>query len=71
MAGAMLATHEAGRVVVPHGLGVTEGLQHGIGLDHLIFQVALQPEVRQRSSRGEIEVTQRSSRGQTGHTDQI
>lgn len=34
-------TYETGRVVVTHGLSVTESLQDGIGLDDLIFQGSL------------------------------
>lgn len=34
-------TYETGRVIVTHGLGVTEGFQDGIGLDDLILQVTL------------------------------
>lgn len=34
-------TYETRRVVVTHGLGVTEGFQDGIGLDDLILQVTL------------------------------
>ena len=29
---------EPGGVVVPHSLGVAEGLQDGVGLDHLVLQ---------------------------------
>ena len=37
-------THEARGVVVPHGLGVTERLQQGVGLDDLILQGSLLKE---------------------------
>ena len=30
-----------GGVVVPHSLGVTEGLHHGVSLDHLVLQRGL------------------------------
>jgi hypothetical protein len=31
----MIKTYETGRVVVPDGLGVAEGLHHGVGLHNL------------------------------------
>ena len=34
-------THEARGVVVTGGLGVTEGLQDGVGLDNLVLQGTL------------------------------
>jgi len=33
---------ESGRVVVSHGLGVTEGFQYGVSLDDLILKVTLE-----------------------------
>lgn len=39
--GQVKGTHEAGGVVVPHGLGVAEGLQGRVGLDDLVLQGAL------------------------------
>ena len=44
----LVATYESGRVVVTRGLGVTEGLQYGVGLHNLILQSAL-PETRSHS----------------------
>lgn len=32
-------THKAGGVVVSHGLGVTEGFQHRVGLHDLVLEV--------------------------------
>ena len=61
---AMLATHEARGVVVPHGLGVAERLQNRVGLHDLVLKVALRSEVKRRSDRGQTEVRQRSDRGQ-------
>ena len=40
------ATHKAGRVVVPHGLGIPEGLQQWVGADDLVFQCPLEQGVR-------------------------
>jgi hypothetical protein len=31
-------TYKSRRVVVPHSLGVAEGLQQGVGTDNLIFK---------------------------------
>ena len=39
-------THKAGRVVVPHGLGIPEGLQQWVGADDLVFQCPLEQGVR-------------------------
>jgi hypothetical protein len=36
-----LVTYETGRVVVTHCLGVTEGLQYGVGLNDLILKGSL------------------------------
>jgi hypothetical protein len=41
MAQVFWRTYETGGVIVTHGLGVTEGLEDGIGLDDLIFKGAL------------------------------
>ena len=41
MAAARLTTYEARGVVVSHCLGVTEGLQNGVGLHDLVFEVTL------------------------------
>ena len=61
MISAMLVTHESGRVVVSHGLGVTEGLQDRVGLDHLVLEVTLRSKVSQRLVRGLLEVSQGQS----------
>lgn len=34
-------TYETGGVVITHGLGVTEGFKHRVGLDDLIFKSSL------------------------------
>ena len=34
-------SYESRGVVIPHGLGVSKGLQQGVGLDDLIFQRSL------------------------------
>lgn len=39
-----LVTYETGRVVVTHCLGVTEGLQYGVGLNDLILKGSLWQE---------------------------
>lgn len=34
-------SYESRGVVIPHGLGISKGLQQGVGLDDLIFQGSL------------------------------
>ena len=36
-----LSLNESQRVVIPHGLGISKGLQEGVGLDDLVFQGSL------------------------------
>ena len=47
-------THKAGRVVIPHGLGVPEGLQQWVGTDDLVFQCPLEHVERLGAVRGEV-----------------